>query len=171
MKHRTLPLALALILAWLPVTAHAQSAAATAADELAGLLDPAVVEQANEATERYRATREAMDAAMKSGSQEQQRTATRDMEQAREQYRETSQKLDAERVRAIADQSGRSPADIQSMRNSGMGWGAIAKETGVHASVNAKGKGKNSPADDAIPTDDDTGSGKSKSKSKGKGKK
>lgn len=97
--------------------------------------------------------------------------------------------LNRTKVEALAANSNLSAAEIESMRASGMGWGRIAKEAGVHPSVlgtgsgkskgKAKGKGKSKGKDwdmdeDADDADDEGGKGngnKNKGKGKGKGKK
>lgn len=154
----------------MPALVNAQDTTPLSPDDLVSLVGRAVVEDAAQADERVRKAKAVYDEVRRRGTPEQQRTANRELTQAREQCRYAEQKLDAARVEAIARKSGRSPAEIQSLRASGMGWGTIANETGVHPSVNARGnakssgKGKGKSADDTL----DTGMGKSKAKGKGK---
>jgi hypothetical protein len=154
----------------MPALVNAQDTAPLSTDDLVSLVGEAVVEEAAQADERVRKAKAVYDEVRRRGTPEQQRTANRDLEQAREQCRYAEQKLDTARVEAIARKSGRSPAEIQSMRASGMGWGAIANETGVHPSVNAKGNAKSSGKGKGRSADDTLGTGTGKSKAKGKGR-
>lgn len=154
----------------MPALANAQDTTPLSTDDLVSLVGEAVVEEAAQADERVRKAKEVYDEVRRRGTPEQQRTATRDLEQAREQCRYAEQKLDTARIEAIARKSGRSPAEIQSMRASGMGWGAIANETGVHPSVNARGNAKSGGKGKGKSADDTLGTGTGKSKAKGKGK-
>ncbi|ADU63613.1 MAG: hypothetical protein KUA35_16585 [Pseudodesulfovibrio sp.] len=154
----------------MPALVNAQDTAPLSTDDLVSLVGRAVVEDAAQADERVRKAQAVYDEVRRGGTPEQQRTANRDLEQAREQCRYAEQKLDTARVEGIARKSGRSPAEIQSMRASGMGWGAIANETGVHPSVNAKGNAKSSGKGKGKSADDTMGTDTGKSKAKGKGK-
>lgn len=153
-----------------PALVNAQDTTPLSTEDLVSLVGEAVVEDAAQADERVRKAKEVYDEVRRRGTPEQQRTATRELEQAREQCRYAEQKLDTARVEAIARESGRSPAEIQSMRASGMGWGAIANETGVHPSVNARGNAKSGGKGKGKSADDTLGMGTGKSKAKGKGK-
>jgi hypothetical protein len=178
----------ALLTLLLPGHALAQEATIQTTDEILGLLGKAVVEDATQASDRVRRAREVLNEVLKTGTAEEQQQAAQEMNQARQEYQKAEKNLDTARINAIAEKSGRSPEDIQAMRQSGMGWGAIAKETGIHASVNGKGqgqgqgqaRGKNkSYTDDDGDTlgnsadkdsDNTKGNGNKKSKDKGKGK-
>jgi len=172
----------ALLTLLLPGHALAQDATIQTTDEILGLLGKAVVEDATQASDRVRKAREVLNEVLKTGSAEEQQQAAQEMNQARQEYQKAEKALDTARINAIAEKSGRSPEDIQAMRQSGMGWGAIAKETGIHASVNGKGQGKGknkSSTDDDGDTlgngadkdsDNTKGNGNKKSKDKGKGK-
>jgi hypothetical protein len=171
----------ALLTLSLPGYAFAQEATTQATDEILGLLGQAVVEDATQASDRVRRAREVLNEVLKTGTAEEQQQAAQEMNQARQEYQKAEKNLDTARINAIAEKSGRSPEDIQAMRQSGMGWGAIAKETGIHASASGKGqgKGKNKSAtedDDSLgngqgnDSDNAKGNGNKKSKDKGKGK-
>lgn len=61
---------------------------------------------------------------------------------ARERLQMRENQLDQARINALAREAGVSSARVSAMRSSGMGWGRIAKELGVHPSVLGMGKGK-----------------------------
>jgi hypothetical protein len=133
--------------AMLPRPALAQDTTPLTTNDLVSIVGQAVVEDAAQADERVRRAKDAYDAAMRSGTRQQQTEASGELEQATERSRSANARLDEARVEAIAEKSGRSPAEIRSMRESGMGWGAIANETGVHPSVNARGQAKGRSGD------------------------
>ncbi|WP_285907189.1 hypothetical protein [Pseudodesulfovibrio pelocollis] len=141
-------LALAVLLAT-TCPALAQDTTPLTTDDLVSLVGEVVVEEAAQADERVRKAREMYDEVMRRGTRQQQTEAGRELDRARERSGIAARNLDEARVKAIAEKSGRSPAEIRAMRDSGMGWGAIANETGVHPSVNAKGKAKGKGADAA----------------------
>jgi len=153
-------LSASLALAALLVTASpalAQDTTPLSTDDLVSLVGEVVVEEAAQADQRVRKAREIYEEAKRRGTRQQQTEAAGELERATERSRNANAKLDEARVNALAEKSGRSPAEIRAMRESGMGWGAIANQTGVHPSVNAQGKGKNKasgrggekPADEA----------------------
>ncbi|MFH1914313.1 MAG: hypothetical protein ABIK45_08585 [Pseudomonadota bacterium] len=164
-----LTMALAAALA-MPASVAAQDTAPLSTDDLVSLVGEAVVEDAAQADERVRKAREVYDEVMRRGTRQQQSDAAGELERARERSRDAGQKLDEARVEAIARESGRSPSEIRVMRESGMGWGAIANETGVHPSVNAKGKTQGKDKGKIQGKGEDKGKDKGKDKDKGKGK-
>lgn len=113
----------------------------TATDELIGILGEAVVQEAAEANENVRKAKEIYEQAKQAGTRAEQEAAKQEVEEAEQEQEEASAKLDDARADALAEQSGRSRAEIQAMRDSGMGWGRIAKELDVHPSAMGKGKG------------------------------
>lgn len=125
-----------------PSFAAAQESPILTTDELISIVGEAVVEEASDASEEVRKAKEILDAVKKAGNAEEQEQAQKDLEAAEERYGEASAKLDEARVDSFARESGKSPSEIQAMRDSGMGWGRIAKEVGIHPSASGKGKGK-----------------------------
>ena len=132
----------------------AQSEPIFTQEELIGLVGEAVVQETTEASEEVRKAKEILDAVRKEGTATEQEQAQETVRNAEERLTRAQGNLDEARINAFAEQSGKSPAEIQAMRDSGMGWGRIAKETGVHPSTSGKGKKQ----------------GKSKNKNKGKNK-
>lgn len=130
----------ALLLLNTPVTFAQETASAT--DELISLVGQAVVEEATQASDDVKKAKEVLDVVLGTGTPAEQKQAQKEMEEAEEKYATAEKKLDTARVDAIAQQCGKSSVQIQAMRNSGMGWGKIAKDCGIHPSVNSKGKGK-----------------------------
>lgn len=155
MKHAVLVTLLTLALA-LPSTAPAQDSPATAQQELINLVGEAIVEETTQRSEEVRKAREVLDVILnkKDATQEEKEQAEQELEEAEESYAKAQKELNQARLDAFAEQCGTSAAQIQAMRDSGMGWGSIAKECGIHPSAAGKGKGK----------------GKIKNKGKGKGK-
>ncbi|AMK11228.1 hypothetical protein [Pseudodesulfovibrio indicus] len=149
---------LALVLAF-SLPAFAQEADPMTQDELISLVGEAVVEEAANSSDELRKAKDILDAVRnRKGATEQEQTAAEmDYQQARDRYNKASNNLDNARVDALALECGKTSDEIRAMRNSGMGWGRIAKECGVHPSANGKGQGKNK----------DKGMGKDKSKDKG----
>lgn len=161
----------------------------TAQDELISIVGEAVVEEATRRSEEVRKAKEVLDVVLKSGTPAEQEEAQKDVEKAEEKYAEAQKDIETARVDAYAEKSGKSAAEIQSMRDSGMGWGKIAKEVGIHPSAAGKGKGNSKKdkskkskkdkgkkkGDDEDENDEDDDNDKpqksKKSKSKGKGKK
>ena len=130
----------ALLLLNATVTFAQETASAT--DELISLVGQAVVEEATQASDDVKKAKEVLDVVLGTGTPAEQKQAQKEVEEAEEKYAVAEKKLDTARVDAIAQQCGKSSAQIQAMRNSGMGWGKIAKDCGIHPSVNSKGKGK-----------------------------
>ncbi|WP_147819062.1 hypothetical protein [Salidesulfovibrio onnuriiensis] len=133
-----------------------------------------VLDEVNKAMGRYQRAREAYEA-VKRGEvppeilERAKKTAgevtPQDLEQeAAKELQESQAAYDASKVKALSNASGRSEAEIQAMRDSGKGWGVIAKELGVHPS--ALGKGAPNPG-----KGQGQGKSKTKVKTKGKGKK
>lgn len=145
--------ALATTLFTLPASAQETT---SATDELMDLVGKAIVEETTQRSEEVKKAKEILDVVLqdKEATEQEKTEAEKKLEEAEKNYAESEKKLDQAKVDALAERSGKSPAEIQAMRDSGMGWGKIAKETGVHPSALGKGKGK------------DKGKGKSKSKGK-----
>jgi len=105
-----------------------------------------------QAAEDLDAAREAYDEACKNALanpddiqlQEQMQQREQDLEQARERY--------AEQVGELAGVLGQ---EVQAMRQSGMGWGQIAHELGVHPGTLGLGHGKKNGQIDPADTDPD----------------
>lgn len=128
----------------LPFQANAQDDPRTAQDQLIDLVGKAIVEETTQRSEEVRKAKDILDVILKEGTatQEEREQAEQDLEDAENNYAKAQKKLDTARVDAFAEQCGKSPAEIQAMRDSGMGWGKIAKECGIHPSAAGKGKGK-----------------------------
>ncbi|BDQ36814.1 hypothetical protein SYK_11740 [Pseudodesulfovibrio nedwellii] len=142
MKHRIIIACMFTMLA-IPInTALAQGEPIFTQEELIGLVGEAVVQETTEASDEVRKAKEILDAMRKEGTVAEQQQAQTNVENAEKKFTKAQGKLDEARVDAFARESGKSPADIQAMRDSGMGWGRIAKETNVHPSTSGKGKGK-----------------------------
>ncbi|BCS87829.1 hypothetical protein [Pseudodesulfovibrio sediminis] len=137
-------LAVAFLTLAIPFSATAQdpAPAPSTTDALIDLVGQAVVDEVTTANEDVQKTKDVLDIVLKSGTKEEQDEARREVETAKGRYAEAVGKMDMAHVNAIAEECDKSPAEIQAMRNSGMGWGRIAKECGVHPSVSGKGKGK-----------------------------
>jgi len=126
----------------IPFSAQAQGDPRTAQNELIDLVGKAIVEETTQRSEEVRKAKEILDVVLKQGTTAEQEQAQQDVDIAEDKYAKAQKKLDTARVDAFADQCGKSPTQIQAMRDSGMGWGKIAKECGVHPSAAGKGKGK-----------------------------
>ena len=152
MKSALFILLAALLLLPVPVLAQEDNPL-TAQELLIDMVGQAIVEETTQRSEEVRKAKEILDAVMKAGTTEEQKKAEEDLDQAQDRYARAQKNLDTARLDAFAEKCGKTPAQIQAMRESGMGWGRIAKECGVHPSTAGKAKGK------------------SKNKNKGKGKK
>ena len=152
MKSALFILLAALLLLPVPVLAQEDNPL-TAQELLIDMVGQAIVEETTQRSEEVRKAKEVLDAVMKAGTTEEQKKAEEDLDQAQDRYARAQKNLDTARLDAFAEKCGKTPAQIQAMRESGMGWGRIAKECGVHPSTAGKAKGK------------------SKNKNKGKGKK
>lgn len=147
-----------------------------------------ILERVDRTADQVERARRALEEARRIGNGDIIEERRREYQRSREQYRDAQQSLDEAKVDALARESGHSRAEIRSMRNSGMGWGRIAREVGAHPSVLGKGqgsagKGKGHPGKGAMMKhgrdydrddrsyedyDDDRGSkGKGKSKARG----
>lgn len=171
MKKLLVMAAFALLITATPVTAQ----------DALGVAD-AIVERVDQTARELQRAREALQTAKELGNQETIQERVRELRQKREAYQQAEQSLDEAKVSALSQASGRSEAEIRSMRESGMGWGRIAKETGVSPSVlgkgqskaakGNKGKGKMSnsadDADESVLGDVDDQPANSKGKGKGK---
>lgn len=135
---------------------------ASATDELISLVGKAVVEEVTQADEDLKKAKEVLDIVLGTGTPTEQEQAQKEVEAAEERYQKAEKNLDTARVDGLANACGKTSAEIQAMRNSGMGWGKIAKECGVHPSYNGKGNSKNK--------NESKNKSKNKSKSKGKDK-
>ena len=58
-------------------------------------------------------------------------------------WRDSEYKLEDARIENLSRESGMSPSRIRSMRESGMGWGQVAKEAGAHPGSLGVGHSKN----------------------------
>ncbi|QJB58258.1 hypothetical protein [Pseudodesulfovibrio sp. zrk46] len=176
-----------------PFTAMAQDSPQTAEQQLIDLVGKAIVEETTQRSEEVRKAKDILDEVLKTttATQEEKEEAEKKVEEAEAKYAASQKKLDTARVDAYAKQCGKSRAQIQAMRDSGMGWGRIAKECGIHPSAAGKGKGKNKDknknknkknkskySDDDNDDEDDDGDSeddeikeKKQKKNKGKGKK
>ena len=59
------------------------------------------------------------------------------------EWRNSEYKLEDARIENLSRESGMSPSRIRSMRESGMGWGQVAKEAGAHPGSLGVGHSKN----------------------------
>lgn len=135
--------------------------------------EDAVLDEVSKAMERYRRAKEAYEAVKRGEVPPEilERTkkvagevSPEELEQeAAREVQESQAAYDTTKVKALAQASGRSESEVQAMRDSGMGWGVMAKELGVHPSALGRGN-----ADKGAGA---KGKGKAKSKGKGKGKK
>jgi hypothetical protein len=141
---RTIPsLVLAFILL-IPAMAVAQQDNPLTAEELLiDMVGQAIVEETTQRSEEVRKAKDILDKVMKAGTAREREQAEKDLDDAQNRYARAQKNLDTARLDAFAEKCGKSPAEIQAMRNSGMGWGVIAKECGVHPSTAGKAKGKN----------------------------
>jgi hypothetical protein len=141
-----------------PFPANAQDDPRTAQDQLIDLVGKAIVEETTQRSEEVRKAKDILDEILTetTTTTEQKEEAEKNLEDAEIEYAKAQKELDTARVDAFAEQCGKSPSEIQAMRNSGMGWGKIAKECGIHPSAAGKGKVKEK--------------NKNKNKNKGKGK-
>ncbi len=94
-----------------------RAAHAADADTIIGAVDDAM-RQADRARDAYDRVRTSGD-----------RDATARYER---EWRDSEYKLEDARIENLSRESGMSPARIRSMRESGMGWGQVAKEAGAH---------------------------------------
>lgn len=90
---------------------------------------------------------------------------TEGVRRAEEDFRRAERRVNDTKVQALAEASGESPRRIRALRESGMGWGRIAKELGVHPGVVGQGKGQGAAKGKG------NAKGKSKAAKKSKGKK
>lgn len=137
--------------------------------------EDAVLDEVTKAMERYQRARETYEA-VKRGEVppeilERTRKAAGEVtpealeEEAAKEVVESQAAYDQSKVAALANASGRSEAEVQALRDSGKGWGVIAKELGVHPSA----LGQGSPY--SANSGKGQGKGKLKNKGKGRGKK
>ncbi|EGB14237.1 hypothetical protein DND132_1024 [Pseudodesulfovibrio mercurii] len=148
-----------LILAASPVLAQGED---LTKDELVSLVGEAVVQEAADSSEEVARAKRILDAVRgrKDAPQQEVSEAQMDYDRARDRYRKAESDLDNAKVNELALQCNKTSDQIRAMRDSGMGWGRIAKECGMHGV--GKGKNKNKG------TDDDMAQSKSKSKNKDK---
>lgn len=113
-------------------TAHAADA-----DTVIGAVDDAM-RQADRARDAY-------DRVRSSGDRD-------SMARYEREWRDSEYKLEDTRIENLSRESGMSPSRIRSMRESGMGWGQVAKEAGAHPGSlgvgHSKGKKGNWNRDD-----------------------
>ncbi|MEZ7198311.1 hypothetical protein [Pseudodesulfovibrio karagichevae] len=133
-------------------------------DELVSLVGEAVVEEAAKSSEEVAKAKEILDAVRnrKDAAQKDVAAAQMEYEQAQDRYRRAESNLDNAKVDQLARQCGKTSDQIRAMRDSGMGWGRIAKECGGHGVGKAKGKDKGKDKNKGM--DDDMTKGKDKSK-------
>jgi len=131
----------ALFLIPAPASAQTQDPK-TAQDELISLVGDALVQEATDASQEVRKAKEVLDKVRNKGTTQEKEKAAKRVEDAERNYADVQKKIETARVGAFAEQCGKSPAEIQAMRDSGMGWGKIAKECGINPSTVGKGKGK-----------------------------
>lgn len=106
----------------IPALAQAQEQdPRTAQDELISLVGDALVQEANDASEEVRKAKEVLDKVRKKGTTEEKEEAAKQYDEAEKNYSDVQKKIETARVDAFAEQCGKSPADIQAMRDSGMG--------------------------------------------------
>lgn len=94
-----------------------RTACAASADAIVGAVDDAM-RQADRARDAYDRVRSSGD-----------RDA---MARYEREWRDSEYKLEDARIENLSRESGMSPSRIRSMRESGMGWGQVAKEAGAH---------------------------------------
>jgi hypothetical protein len=113
-------------------------------EELISLVGEAIVEEASRSSEEVAKAKEILDAVRnrKNASEKEVAEAQMEYEQARDRYNRAQSNLDDAKVDRLALQCGKTSDQIRAMRDSGMGWGRIAKECGGHGVGKAKGKDK-----------------------------
>ncbi|NHZ46198.1 hypothetical protein [Nitratidesulfovibrio liaohensis] len=105
-----------------------RSAHAADADSIIGAVDDAM-RQADRARDAY-------DRVRSSGDRDAISRYERD-------WRDAEYKLEDARIENLSRESGMSPSRIRAMRESGMGWGQVAKEAGAHPGSLGVGHSKN----------------------------
>ncbi|WP_338667452.1 hypothetical protein [Pseudodesulfovibrio methanolicus] len=142
-------------------------------DELVSLVGEAVVQEAANSSEEVAKAKEILDAVRnrKKASQEEVAAAQMEYEQAQDRYRRAESNLDNAKVDQLARQCGKTSDQIRAMRDSGMGWGRIAKECGGHGVGKAKGKDKGMMHQNMNQNMNQDMDAMSKGKGKGKDKK
>lgn len=117
-RRHLLPVTLLLtLLAAALVPGMTRSAHAADADSIIGAVDDAM-RQADRARDAY-------DRVRSSGDRDAISRYERD-------WRDAEYKLEDARIENLSRESGMSPSRIRDMRESGMGWGQVAKEAGAH---------------------------------------
>ena len=113
-------------------------------DELVSLVGEAVVQEASDSSAEVAKARKILDAIRnrKNAPEKDEAAAQLEYEQARGRYDRAQSNLDNARVDELALRCGKTSDQIRAMRDSGMGWGRIAKECGMRGVGKAKGKGK-----------------------------
>lgn len=129
----TLLLTLLALVSGMPRAAHAADA-----DTVIGAVDDAM-RQADRARDAYDRVRTSGD-----------RDA---MARYEREWRDSEYKLEDTRIENLSRESGMSPSRIRSMRESGMGWGQVAKEAGAHPG--SLGVGHSKGKKDSWNRDDD----------------
>ncbi|WP_207263970.1 hypothetical protein [Desulfovibrio sp. Huiquan2017] len=119
-------------------------------DELVSLVGEAVVQEASDSSEEVARAKRILDAVRgkKNAPQQEVSAAQMDYEQARDRDRRAQKNLDNAKIDELALRCNKTSDQIRAMRDSGMGWGRIAKECGQHG----VGKGKNKGANDDAMT-------------------
>ncbi|WP_319584365.1 hypothetical protein [uncultured Pseudodesulfovibrio sp.] len=113
-------------------------------DELVSLVGQAVVEEAAASSKEVAKAKEILDAVRNRKNAPEKDVAEAQMEydQARDRYSKAQSNLDNVKVDKLALQCGKTSDQIRAMRDSGMGWGRIAKECGGHGIGKGKDKAK-----------------------------
>ena len=137
-------------------------------DELVSLVGQAVVEEAAQSSEEVAKAKEILDAVRnrKNAPEKDVAEAQMEYEQAQDRYNRAQSNLDNAKVDQLAQQCGKTSDQIRAMRDSGMGWGRIAKECGGHGVGKGKGKNKNKAMADDDMSDMSKGKGKKPKKKK-----
>lgn len=141
---------LALLPAARPGSAWAQPrAGGPAPAEAAPLLPAAVLQELDATWQAVRQAKDAYDEALLGNNPGLLNQRWETIKATHADLYRAERKADELRVQALSRVSGRSPAEIQAMREGGRGWGSIAKELGVPASALGLGHGRGDPVERA----------------------
>lgn len=133
-------------------------------DELINLVGESVVQEAATSSEEVAKAKKIYEEmrAKKNATNAELTGAQMNLQQAQEREKRSEKNLDNAKIDNLAMQCGKTSDEIRAMRDSGMGWGRIAKEcggTGV-----GKAKGKNKGKNKGMDSEDDMSQGKGKEK-------
>lgn len=120
-----------LLVVLLPVASMAQTAGETA---VLNALEQVAAEKVAPVAQEVERLRTIYEAAKQAGDVDAEKVAA-------ERLARGEGELEQIRIRALAEASGRSEADIAAMRGEGKGWGVLAKDVGVHPSTLGVGHG------------------------------